>query len=194
MFRKKYETKKRGVRINGDEISYTLKTSRRAKNMRLAVYCDGTLVATRPFWLTEKTVERFIRQKADWIIARIENFKNYKFKTSDEIQGEFSANKNAALKLAEEKINYYNQFYNFKFNRINIKCQKTRWGSCSRKGNLNFNYKIALLEERVADYIIVHELCHIREFNHSQKFWDLVAKTMPDYKNLRKKLKIINDI
>ncbi|MFA5730367.1 MAG: M48 family metallopeptidase [Candidatus Paceibacterota bacterium] len=58
-----------------------------------------------------------------------------------------------------------------------------------RKGNLNFNYKIALLPERLADYIIVHELCHLKEVNHSQKFWNLVAKMMPDYLEIRNELK-----
>lgn len=189
MFTKRFATKKKEIRFNGDEISYTLKTSRRAKNVRLAVYCDGSLVATRPYWLAEKTVEKFIYKKIGWIISKISHFKKFKIKTSEEAANEYLEHKEAARKLAETRIYFFNQIYNFKFNRINIRKQKTRWGSCSRKGNLNFNYKIALLEERVADYIIVHELCHLREFNHSERFWDLVLKTMPDYKILRKKLK-----
>ena len=68
---------------------------------------------------------------------------------------------------------------------------KTRWGSCSKKGTLNFNYKIALLSPELRDYIIVHELCHLGEFNHSSKFWLLVEKTVPNYKTLRKQIKQI---
>jgi len=97
--------------------------------------------------------------------------------------------KEQALVLAQERLTYFNQFYGFKFNRVSIKNQKTRWGSCSKKGNLNFHYKIALLPERVADYIIVHELCHLKEFNHSQNFWNLVAQSFPDYLSLRNQLK-----
>lgn len=101
----------------------------------------------------------------------------------------FDQYKEKARTLAEERIRHFNQAYDFKFNRISIKNHKSRWGSCSRKGNLNFNYKIALLPERLADYIIVHELCHLGELNHSRKFWDLVAKTIPDYSKARKELR-----
>lgn len=91
--------------------------------------------------------------------------------------------------LVKERLEYFNQFYNFKWGRVAIRNQKTRWGSCSKKGNLNFNYKIALLTPLQADYIIVHELCHLKEFNHSKKFWDLVAQTIPDYKEVRNSLR-----
>lgn len=91
--------------------------------------------------------------------------------------------------LVRERLEYFNQFYNYKWGRITIRNQKTRWGSCSKKGNLNFNYKIALLTPDQADYIIVHELCHLKEFNHSGIFWDLVAHTIPNYKEVRHSLR-----
>jgi predicted metal-dependent hydrolase len=94
-----------------------------------------------------------------------------------------------ARKLVYERLEYFNQFYNFKYNTVRIKSHLTRWGSCSSKGNLNFNYKIALLPPELADYIVVHELCHLGEFNHSQKFWDLVAQQIPNYQKLRERLK-----
>lgn len=96
--------------------------------------------------------------------------------------------------LAKKRLEYFNTIYHFKYNRVTIRNQKTRWGSCSKKGNLNFNYKIALLPPKTADYIIVHELCHIGEFNHSRNFWNLVAETMPDYKELRNSLRKISQI
>jgi hypothetical protein len=102
---------------------------------------------------------------------------------------DYNNHKDQALVLVKKKLEHFNQFYGFKFNRISIKNQKTRWGSCSKKGNLNFNYKIFLLPEKLADYIIVHELCHLQEFNHSQKFWNLVGVTTPDYLSLRNELK-----
>lgn len=105
------------------------------------------------------------------------------------VNKKYKENKDKALSIVKDRIEYFNTIYNFKWNRIVIRNQKTRWGSCSRKGNLNFNYKIALLPPESADYIIVHELCHLGEFNHSQKFWDLVAKTIPDYLVIRKDLR-----
>ena len=91
--------------------------------------------------------------------------------------------------LVKERLEYFNQFYNFKYGRVAIRNQKTRWGSCSKKGNLNFNYKIVLLTSKQSDYIIVHELCHLKEFNHSGSFWSLVAETVPDYKEIRSSLR-----
>ena len=96
--------------------------------------------------------------------------------------------KDAAI-LVKERLGYFNTFYNYKLGRVAIRNQKTRWGSCSKKGNLNFNYKIVLITPKQADYIIVHELCHLKEFNHSQRFWDLVAKAVPDYKEIRSSLR-----
>lgn len=102
---------------------------------------------------------------------------------------EYLEYKERALALAKERLEFFNRTYGFKFNQVNIKNQKTRWGSCSKKGNLNFNYRIALLPEPSADYVIVHELCHLGELNHSRKFWALVAQTIPDYPRIRKALK-----
>lgn len=102
--------------------------------------------------------------------------------------------KESARKLVHERLEYFNQFYGFKYNKVAIRNQKTRWGSCSKRGNLNFSYKLALLPPHLADYIIVHELCHLKEFNHSQAFWDLVAQQFLDHKELRKKLKNEQDL
>lgn len=104
---------------------------------------------------------------------------------------EYLEHKKIAKELAICRLEYYNQFYNFKYNKITIKNTKTRWGSCSRRGNLNFSYRIATLNSVLSDYIIVHELCHLGEFNHSKNFWSLVSKTFPNYIDLRNQLKKI---
>lgn len=97
-----------------------------------------------------------------------------------------------ARRFVEGKINYFNRFYGFKINRVAIKNQTTRWGSCSEQGNLNFNYKVIYLRPQLADYLIVHELCHLGELNHSKRFWALVKKTIPDYVELNKELRRTN--
>ena len=105
-------------------------------------------------------------------------------------KSEYLKYKDQALILVKNKLEHFNQFYNFKYNKVTIRNQSTRWGSCSRRGNINFNYKLALLPENLVDYVIVHELCHLGEFNHSKDFWNLVAKTMSDYKERRQELRI----
>ncbi len=102
---------------------------------------------------------------------------------------EYLAHKELARQLVMERLEHYNQFYGFKYHKVTIRNQKTRWGSCSKAGNLNFSYKIALLPPRLADYIIVHELCHLAQFNHSRAFWELVEQQFPDHRELRKQLK-----
>lgn len=181
---------KKHIELHKKKVPYTLKVSSRAKRLRLAIYCDGAFVVTAPQAMSEGVIEKFIIQKSQWIIDKLEYFKSFSgmvFMKST--KKDFTEHKDQALIVAEKRIEYFNKIYKFSFNKINIKNQKTRWGSCSRKGNLNFNYKIALLPQRLSDYIIVHELCHLGEFNHSRKFWNLVSKAIPDYFEIRNELK-----
>ncbi len=99
--------------------------------------------------------------------------------------------KEKARTLVLERLLHFNQHYKFTYGRVSIRNQTSRWGSCSSKGNLNFNYKIALIPPELADYIVVHELCHRGQFNHSQKFWDLVGEVLPEYEKLKEDLRKI---
>jgi hypothetical protein len=101
----------------------------------------------------------------------------------------YLSQREGARTLVLSRLAHFNQVYGFTFGSVSIRDQRSRWGSCSSKGNLNFNYRIALLPAHLADYIVVHELCHRGEFNHSQRFWDLVARAMPDYAKLREELR-----
>ncbi len=96
-----------------------------------------------------------------------------------------------ARELVLGRLAYFNRLYDFKWNRVAIKNTKRRWGSCSKKGNLNFCYKVALLPQELADYVIVHELCHLGQFNHSKDFWKLVEKSIPNYGVIRTSLKAV---
>ncbi len=103
----------------------------------------------------------------------------------------YLTHKETARTLVMERILHFNKHYNVTLGRIAIRNQKSRWGSCSKKGNLNFNYKLVFLTPELRDYVIVHEICHIKEFNHGAGFWNLVAQTMPDHKMMNKKLRKI---
>ncbi len=176
--------------LETEKIKYTVRKSNRAKRMRIAVYCDTRVVVTVPRGFEDSKIEKFIREKAWWVLAKIKYFSRFKYvRPIENSRMNYLEHRIAALRLAREKVERYNRFYNFTVNKISIKNQSTRWGSCSAKGNLNFNYKIALLPERLADYIIIHELCHLKEFNHSGRFWGLVAKMVPDYPAIKKELR-----
>lgn len=90
--------------------------------------------------------------------------------------------KKEAKKIINEKLLFYSKKMSVTYNQFRIKEQKTRWGSCSKRNNLNFNWKIIMAPEKVMDYVIIHELCHLVHFNHSKDFWNLLAFYMPDYK------------
>lgn len=100
----------------------------------------------------------------------------------------YAATVAAARALVHARLAHYGALYGIKYGRVAIRNQKSRWGSCSRAGNLNFNLRIAFLPRVLADLIVVHELCHVVEHNHSKRFWALVAKTFPDWKERRKDL------
>ena len=106
-------------------------------------------------------------------------------------RADYLRNKPAAAALVQQKVAQLNAAYGFQFRAISIRNQKTRWGSCSRRGNLSFNWRILLLDEPAQEYLIVHELCHLAEFNHSPRFWALVARTVPDYRAIRRVMRMI---
>lgn len=183
--KKKIVVQSRTITVDNIVIDYTLRLNPRSKSVRLSVLSDGEVVITTPVRNLNSIVEQILIQKKDWIIEK----KILSLKSKSQQRLEYLDLKEKALKIAVDKVNYWNSFYNFKFNKISIKNQQTRWGSCSKKGNLNFSYKIALIPDNLADYLVVHEISHLGEFNHSIKFWNLVSRTIPNYKELRRELK-----
>lgn len=100
----------------------------------------------------------------------------------------YRKNKEMARRVVQQKLEQFNQYYDFKYGRVAIRNQRSRWGSCSKRGNLNFHYKIAFMPETFLDYVVVHELCHLKELNHSKNFWKLVEETLPKYLDIKKGL------
>ena len=180
----------REIILQNKTVSYTLRKSRRARRVRLAVYHDGSVVLTTPIGFQENIAEKFIYQKASWLLSKLYFFSQFqenpvlRFSRKDYLK-----HKDQALVFVVQKVEQLNKIYAYSYNKISVKNQKTCWGSCSRKGNLNFNYKILFLHEKAQNYIIVHELCHLKEFNHSKSFWNLVGQVMPDYLEIKKGLR-----
>jgi predicted metal-dependent hydrolase len=106
-------------------------------------------------------------------------------------RSEIPALKKRALALASARCLHFGKVYGLAFKKISIRAQRSRWGSCSKSGNLSFNYKIAVLPRHIADYIIAHEVCHLAEMNHGKRFWDLVGKTIPLHKTTRAELRLV---
>lgn len=97
--------------------------------------------------------------------------------------------RNSARDIFTKRVAYYHQFTGGNYTSITIRDQKSRWGSCSSRGTLSFNYRLVFAPPKVLDYVVVHELCHLTHMNHSKDFWNLVGQVMPEYKEYKKWLR-----
>ena len=177
------------ITLGSEIINYTLFKSSKAKGVKLSVKPGGSLLVTIPVFASQKTAEDFMHKKERWILYNLTKLKDLPENQLKGDEKEFIKSKPLAKQIVRKKIEQFNTHYNFKYSKITIKNSKTRWGSCSSGGNLTFHYRIIFLSEALADYLIVHELCHLKEMNHSSAFWDLVGEQIPNYKRLRKKLR-----
>lgn len=173
-------------------FSYELKRSTKARNIRLTVFETGKVRLTLPHFFDIARGKEFLKKHSAWVqkkLKRINKMNAIGGLLPKSNRRDYLKYRASALKLVRSRIRYFNQHYKFKAGRISVKNQKTRWGSCSKKGNMNFNYRFVFLAPELQDYIIVHELCHLAELNHSARFWKLVSQTIPDWKKRRKELR-----
>jgi predicted metal-dependent hydrolase len=174
------------------DIDYRLRVSARAKYLRLTVQNDGQVVVTIPRGFSLVKAWRFVAEKEAWIQNKRQQIQKHRPKFTFPVGPRaYQQYKKSALELVRHRISQYNAFYRWHFRSISIRNQKTRWGSCSSHGNLQFNYQVVFLPIHLADYLIVHELCHLGVMNHSIKFWQLVEKSIPDYKLRRRELRAL---
>lgn len=179
------------VRKNGDKVSYAVRRSKRAKRMRIAVHCDCSVVVTSPYTLSEQVIKKFVKLKFDWIAKKMAFFSGLDINKDIAVWSKehYEKHKADALRVISKRVDFFAAKTGLEPNGIKVKMLKTKWGSCSVKRNLNFNYKVLFLDSNLRDYIIVHELCHLKHMNHSKKFWRYVEKVCPDYRDLMEDLK-----
>lgn len=173
-----------------EKITYTLKRYKRSKKLRLIIKNTGDIVITAPYRVSQKYIDTFFMEQKKWIEEKVAIFKSMPQPDVKTKRGDYKKYKEEALRLVTTRIEKINLFYKFKFNTITIRNQKTRWGSCSHKKNLNFNYKVVFLPLHLLDYVITHELCHLQEMNHGENFWKLIEQTDSEYQKHHKELKM----
>lgn len=173
------------------EKDYKIIRSRR-KSLAIEVDRLGQVIVRAPLRMPMYAIKDFVNQKQDWIIkhvkkaiAKTSNMEDVVPLTDEELDRLFVR----AKKDIPKGGSYYADIMDVDYGRITIRCQKTRWGSCSSKGNLNFNCLLMLAPSDVRDYVIIHELAHRKYMNHSHDFWKEVELIMPDYKDVRRWLK-----
>lgn len=182
---------KKEIELNGNMINYTLRPSTRAHSLRIELSVHEGLSVVLPRRWPVATVELTLKKYAGWILRKISKLNREQAGLVNLGRGrtDYLAAKEPARLLINARLAHFNEHYKLNIGRVSIKDQRSRWGSCSRAGNLNFNYRLANLPAELADYIIVHELCHLKELNHSIRFWCLVAETVPDYQVRQRELK-----
>lgn len=162
------------------------------KSIAIQVCPDGHLRIRAPRRMRDAEIVEFIEKNSSWISKQCEKMREYRESMSEcpplTLQ-ELHALSDQALEVLPKRTAYFAEQIGVTYGRITIRNQKTRWGSCSGKGNLNFNCLLMLAPADVQDYVVVHELCHRKEMNHSPKFWAEVAKILPDYQERRTWLK-----
>jgi hypothetical protein len=175
-------------------FDYTVKKSDRAKRLKITIHPDASVVVTVPKRVSIARAELFVQEKRNWILEKVALMQR-KLALRPEItmpkgtKAGLENDRETALAFVLERLEHFNRFYGLVWKKVTIKNLSTRWGSCSKIGNLNFSYKILYLPKELADYLVVHELCHLKEFNHSKAFWALVEETLPEYRALRRQLR-----
>ena len=169
-----------------------IRSSRRT--LSLQVKNDGQVIVRAPKHVTLQEIAAFVRKNSAWLHKHLEKVRKEKeLNAASPVQPltmeDIQKLADEALRVIPDRVAHFAPLVGVTYGRITVRNQRTRWGSCSSKGNLNFNCLLMLAPPGILDYVVVHELCHRKEMNHSPKFWAEVAKVMPDYKERQKWLR-----
>ena len=163
----------------------TVKRSRR-RTLSIEITPQAAVLVRAPYSMPNQDIRRFLQEKSGWIDRHIASARQNLAKRADIeplSDEELEHLADQALRVIPERVAHFASIMGVSYGRITIRNQRTRWGSCSAKGNLNFNCLLMLAPADVLDYVIVHELAHRKEMNHSKRFWSEVAAVLPDYRD-----------
>lgn len=170
-------------------MDYHLRRFTGSRRITLSVNSKGKVQVTAPKHVPKLLITQFVKSRKVWIDEVLEKLKTVRKSEFVGAKYSYHANKARAKKIIVERVKHLAELHGFLFKRISIKNTSSRWGSCSTKENLNFNYKLIFLHQDLLDYVVVHELCHLRHHNHSAKFWKEVAAILPEYRVREQELK-----
>ena len=173
-------------KMNADIKINIIRTDRKTLSIQLK---HDEIIARAPLYMKDEEIYSFIESKKSWIeknLAKIEEREKAISDVQPFTQEEINALAEKAKTIIPERVRYYAPKVGVTYNRITIRCQHTRWGSCSSTGNLNFNCLLALFPNEVIDSVVVHELCHRKHMNHSPQFYAEIEKVFPKYKKWHK--------
>ena len=164
----------------------------RRKTLSMQVKGDGQVEIRAPLRTSDAEIRRFLETHRRWLekhLQKAQALQQAKAGVRKLTAAETAELKKKAKRILPERVAYWAPLIGVRPGRIAVRCQKTRWGSCSAKGNLNFNCLLMLAPEGVIDSIVVHELCHLKHMNHSKRFYAEIEKVLPDYRQHQQWLK-----
>ena len=167
------------------EIRYRVIRSDR-KTIAIQIKPDGEVLVRCNKGLPDRLIREFVESKENWIEKQLAGRESDEPAFSD---AELRALAEKAKQVISQKVAHFAPLVGVSYGRITIRSQRSRWGSCSGKGNLNFNCLLMLAPAQVVDYVVVHELCHRKEMNHSPRFWAEVESVFPEYRTAKQWLK-----
>ena len=177
------------LHISDQCIHYTLKRRRGLSGIRISVRPWGEMTVTAGTSIPHSFIESYLHKESLWIITTLDKLSRKRIAPPKKYsKTEIKQLKIKTQRLIDSRLDYFGPQLRVSWNRVTIRHQSTRWGSCSREGNLNFNCRLAEVPDELIDYVVVHELCHLLQMNHSPKFWALVESILPDYKHRRRAL------
>ena len=181
--------------VNDTKLNILIIRSSR-KTLTLEICPDMSIVVRAPYEATDSYIEQLVVRRSGWIAKNLKKIEEKNRQCNDTppvkplSDAELKKLAESAVSYIPERAAFFAPLVGVTYGRITIRNQRTCWGSCSSKGNLNFNCLLMLTPKDVIDYIVVHELCHRKQMNHSAVFWSEVAKVLPDYKEQEQWLKI----
>lgn len=165
----------------------------RRKTIGLEISPDLQITVRAPYHLSDIRIREFVESKQTWILKHLAIMQDRQahdpIPAGDISDKELRHMTEEARIIIPERVKYFAKIIGVTYGQITIRHQKTRWGSCSSSGNLNFNCMLMATSPELIDYVVVHELCHRKQMNHSPLFWKEVEEILPDYRNLRSRLR-----
>ncbi len=169
-------------------MEYSLIFSKKRKTVSISVR-NGGIVVRAPYGTSKTLIDKFVFDNEKWITSQKEKEKRREEKFESLTEKQIKEYKKKAKEYFTSKTEEYSKIMNLKYGRITITSAKKRFGSCSSQGNISYSYRLMLYPESAREYVVVHELAHIKEMNHSKRFYDIVRGVLPDYKERRQMLR-----
>lgn len=169
-------------------MSYRIIYSKR-KSIGITITKEKVVIVRAPVGVSEREIQRIVESKQEWIMKHLTQLE-----TQDDIIKELDPQLEKMYReMATDILNWecdrLSKIMGVTYNKVTIRDQKSRWGSCSSNGNINLNWRLLFMHPKIARYVVIHELAHRKHMNHSKEFWSEVERTMPDYKKYRALLK-----